>query len=126
MFTKLYDTVVWPVISCGAAVWGGKVFSCINAVQNRAMRFYLGKNTPNAAVSGDMGWQPPEVKQWKAACAYWYRMTVMSNSRLNKRIFLWSKAKANSSCKNWYFKVREQLTNLGLNIFTYHRYIHLQ
>ena len=120
VFTKLYDTVVWPVISYGAAVWGGKVFSCINAVQNRAMRFYLGtgKYTPDAAVSGDMGWQPPNVKQWKAVCAYWYRMTVMSNSRLNKRIFLWSKAKANSSCKNWYFKVREQLTNLGGNIFT--------
>ena len=45
-------------------------------------------------------------------------MTVMSNSRLNRHIFLWSQAKANLSCKNWYFKVREQLTGLGLNIFT--------
>ena len=61
VFTKLYDTVVWPVISYGASVWDWKVFSCINAVQNRAMRFYLGtgKYTPNAVVSGDMGWQPP-------------------------------------------------------------------
>ena len=90
VFTKLYDTVVWPVISYGASVWDWKVFSCINAVQNRAMRFYLGtgKYTPNAVVSGDMGWQPPNVKQWKAVCAYWYRMTVISNSRLNKRIFM--------------------------------------
>ena len=119
VFTKLYDTVVWPVISYVATVWGRKVFSCINAVQNRAMRFYLGtgKYTPNAAVSGDMGWQPPQIKQWKAVCAYWYRMTVMSNSRLNKRFFYGLKQR-HLSCRNWYFKVREQLTGLGLNIFT--------
>ena len=32
---------------------GSKVYSCINAVQNRAIRFYLGtgKYTPDAAVS---------------------------------------------------------------------------
>ena len=91
VFTKLYDTMVWPVTSYGAAAWGSKVYPCINAVQNRAMRFYLGtgKYTPNAAVSGDMGWQPPSIRQWNAVCEYWYRVTVMANSRLNKRIFLW-------------------------------------
>ena len=41
VFSKLYDTLVWPVISYGASVWGTKSFSCINAVQNRAMRFFL-------------------------------------------------------------------------------------
>ena len=32
--------------------------SCINAIHNRAMGFYLGVGiyTPNAAVSGKMGW----------------------------------------------------------------------
>ena len=66
-FTKLYDTMVWPVIY-GTAVWGSKVYSCINAVQNRAMRLCLdtGKYTPHAVVSGDIGWQPPSIKQWKA------------------------------------------------------------
>ena len=48
VFTKLYDSVVWPVIAYGAAVLGDRSFSCINAVQNRAMRFFLGtgKYTP--------------------------------------------------------------------------------
>lgn len=41
LFTRLYDTVVWPVISYGSAVWGYRSFSCIDAVHNRAMRFYL-------------------------------------------------------------------------------------
>ena len=30
------------MISYGAAIWGSKSFSCINAVQNRAMIFFLG------------------------------------------------------------------------------------
>ena len=61
VFTKLYDSLVWPVISYGAAIWGNKSFSCINSIQNRAMRFYLGtgKYTPTAAVGGDMGWILP-------------------------------------------------------------------
>ena len=95
VFTKLYDTMVWPVVAYGAAVWGDKVFSCINAVQNRAMRFYMGtgKYTPNAAVSGDMGWQPASIKQWKVVCTHWHRMMLMPSSRLNKQIFIWSKLK---------------------------------
>ena len=67
VFKKLFDSLVWSVISYGAAIWGTKSYSCINAVQNRAMRFYLGtgKYTPTAALFGDMGWIPPLLKQWK-------------------------------------------------------------
>jgi len=53
-FTKLYDSVVWPIIDYGAPIWGVKSYSCINAVHNRAILFLLGKggNTPNDAVAG--------------------------------------------------------------------------
>ena len=56
VFTKLYDTMVWPIISYGAALWGTRDFSSTNAVQNRAC-FYMGwgKYAPNAKVNGDMG-----------------------------------------------------------------------
>ena len=52
VFTNLYDSIVWPIISYGAAIWGSKSFTCINAVQNRAMRFFLGtgKYTPTASI----------------------------------------------------------------------------
>ena len=68
VFSKLYDNLVWPVISYGAAIWGTKSYSCISAVQTRAMRFFLGtgKYTPNASLYGDMGWQPPLIKQFKS------------------------------------------------------------
>ena len=52
-YTKLYDAVVWPVISYGASIWGVKTCSCINAVHNQLMRFFLGvgKFAPNSKIS---------------------------------------------------------------------------
>ena len=115
VFTRLYDSLVWPVISYGAAIWGTKSYSCINCVQNRAMRFFLstGKYTPNAAIYEDMGWQTPLVKQWKCICNTWDRLKRMTDNRLNKRVFVWSCSHANKSCENWVYTVKNQFQNLG-------------
>ena len=32
VFTKLYDSVVWPVISYSSPIWGIRSYSCIDAV----------------------------------------------------------------------------------------------
>ncbi len=66
VFTKLCDSLVQPILNYGAAIWGHKSFSAIQAVQNRALRYYLGvgRRTPNVAVQGDMGWPCNEQKRW--------------------------------------------------------------
>ena len=53
-YTKLFDTMVWSVINYGSAIWGTKQYSCINAIQTRAERYFLGvrKYTQNLAVHG--------------------------------------------------------------------------
>ena len=81
------------------------------------MRFFMGtgKYTPNAAISGDMGWVPPFVKQWKCLSQHWVRNIHTLNTRLNKRIFEWTKRKANNSCKNWVFSVKKQFDSLQLD-----------
>ena len=55
MFSKLYDSITLSTMSR----WT-KEYKCINAVQNRACRFFLGvgKYAPNNAVNGDIGWIP--------------------------------------------------------------------
>ena len=65
VFTKMNDSMVWAVIGYCAVELGDKTYSCINAVQNRAIKLFLGfgKYTPNAAVSGDMGWSQPASRQ---------------------------------------------------------------
>ena len=88
VYSKLYDTMVWSVIDYGAAIWRTREYACINAVQNRAERFFLGvgKYTPNAAVNGDVGWSPPIIKQWKSVLKQWLRLNSLENSRINRTI----------------------------------------
>ena len=54
VFTKLYDSMVWSVVAYGASVWGTRQFPCIDAVQFKAQRYFLGtgKYTPTDAVAG--------------------------------------------------------------------------
>ena len=44
-------------------------FSCIQAVHNRAARYFLnvGKYTPVAAVNGHTAWYPMECMLWKVS-----------------------------------------------------------
>ena len=73
----------------------------INAVKNRAMRFFMGvgKYTPNLSLYGDMGWIPCNVKQWTAVFRLWSRFCKMDNDRLNKRVFMWSYKYGNKPIK---------------------------
>ncbi|XP_053380394.1 uncharacterized protein LOC128548887 [Mercenaria mercenaria] len=120
VYTKLYNSLVWPVIDYGSAIWGLKSFSCINAIHNRAMRFFLGvgKYTPNAAVVGEMGWDPPIVRQWKTICNLWCRMSSLSFRRINRRVALWAQSKASSRCRNWFYTVMNRLTSLDCHVYS--------
>jgi hypothetical protein len=117
VFTSLYDAIVWPVISYGSSIWGTNEYTCVNAVQHRAARFYLGlgKYTPNAGVDGDIGWKSPFVKQMRTVANQWYRFKTMEASRLNRIVFEWAARKAGNRCKNWNFRVQSKLNSLGID-----------
>ncbi len=104
-FTKLYDSMVLPIINYGSSIWGTSEHSCISAVQHRANRYFmgLGKYAPNGAIIGDMGWYHPFHHQWISITRQWCRMINMSPSRVNKRVFKWA---CSQTCKNWPMKVR--------------------
>jgi len=92
VYTKLYNTCVVQVITYGASIWGTKSFSCIHSIHHRAMRFFLdyGKYTPNAAVFGEMSWNPISVEQWKSVCNHWHRCLNFKDFPMNKKLFEWS------------------------------------
>ena len=41
-FTKCYNSLVQPVIDYGSSVWGTNGYSCVETVQYRACRYFLG------------------------------------------------------------------------------------
>ncbi|MEW8546023.1 MAG: reverse transcriptase family protein [Candidatus Thiodiazotropha sp.] len=124
-FSKLYDSMVWSVINYGAAIWGNRPFSCINNIHLRAQRYYMGvgKYTPNAAVQGDMGWEPAVVRQWSSVLNQWIRSKSMNSNRLNYRIFEWCEQHASQRCKNWNFRVNTMLRESGVLLITNYRLI---
>lgn len=108
--------MVWSVISYGAGVWGSQQFSCISAVQARAARFFLGvgKYTPNAAVSGDTGWNPIFVKQWESVINQWYRLRCMPVDRINSKVYQWSTNESGGRCKNQSHRIKQLMVQAGI------------
>ena len=104
-------------LQCTNMGFSFRSYSCIDAVHNKAVRFFLGvgKYTPNDAVSGEMAWKPTSVRQWKSMFLYWSKLSAMGYSGLNKRIALWASEKSSRSCKNWLYSVSQFLiaTNFG-------------
>ena len=116
-YTKLYDSLVQPVIDYGASIWGTKEYKCIQAVQHRACRFFmgLGKYTPNVGIIGDMGWTLPIQRQWICVTRQWCRLINMDNARINKKVFEWSIDKSCHRVKNWSYRVSDFFKKLQMN-----------
>ena len=98
----------------------GWSFSCINAVQFRACRYFLGvgKYTPTAAVSGDMGWTQPEHRQWLCVIRHWCRLLNLENNMLTKKVFVGCLEQAQLGCKTWLFRVTSFLRDIGFHNLT--------
>ena len=101
------------IISYGASVWGCKRFSCVSAVQNRALRSFLGvgRYTPNAAVQGDTGWGSAYQKQRPCIMNQWCRIKNMEQSRLNHKIYRLSVNHGNFRHKNWAHRIKVMMEN---------------
>ncbi len=120
VFTKLYDSLVAPVIEYAVAIWGHRDYSCISAVQNRACRFFMGlsKFAPNSAANGDMGWKSSLHRQRVCIVRAWLRFINMDTDRLASKVFWYSYRTAQSGCKNWCYFTMNMFNQLGIGQFT--------
>ena len=92
-YSQLYDACVSPIVNYAAGVWGFKERRISDAVQNRALRCFLGihKYVPSLAAQVDMGWIPGIIRRKCDMIRLWNRFINMSDDRINKKVFLWSK-----------------------------------
>lgn len=93
-YTQLYDACVSPVLNYAAGVWGAKQIPALEAVENRAIRCFLGvhKFVPVLAAQGDMGWVPGSILRKSEMVRLWNRIIYMPDNRITKKVFLWSKS----------------------------------
>lgn len=119
-FTRLYESLVEPVLLYGAAIWGYKDHGLINTVQNKAARFFLGVSprSPNMAIIGDIGWTTVKGKQYIEIARFWLRLRSFNPLRITSKIFKWSLRLANVYKKhNYEYQVRQLFTKLNCQSF---------
>ncbi len=115
-YTKLYDSLVTPVIDYGSAIWGSKGYSVIDKVQNRATRFYTGvhKFAPNYGHGGDMGWLNNRGRWDLNTLRLWNRLVSLDDNRVTKKVFKWDmKEHSESNKSNFCARVKQILSELG-------------
>ncbi len=90
-YTKLYDSLVSPVMDYGSAIWGSKTFDELDQVQNRAMRFFTGVHRlcPVSGFIGDMGWASNRVRWEVEALRLWNRLVSLNDNRLVRKVLEW-------------------------------------
>ncbi|XP_050415446.1 uncharacterized protein LOC126829542 isoform X2 [Patella vulgata] len=113
IFTRLYESLVQPIILYGARIWGITEHHKLNSVQNRACKVFLGlkRNSPNLAARGDMGWTSCLTKQRTEVLRLFCRLKSLPSSRLPVIISNWSLRRA----KSWEKNVHALVKNLRIS-----------
>ena len=103
VYTKLYTSLVEPILYYCSGKWGLTEYAKVNTVQNKACRNFLGigKNAANLATRGDMGWTDCFVNQRLETCRLFCKLTNIQNDRLVKQIFIRSNLMVNAGRKGF-------------------------
>ena len=89
----------------------------IKAVQNRAIRFFLGvgENYPRAALQGEMGWIPASTRLNLQFIAWWLKTNALEEGRTSKSIIDWSmKLAERDQVKNLCWHLKKLLVSIHL------------
>ena len=121
VFDKLLKCFVEPVMNYGSSIWGISKQPKLEAVKNKAARFFLGvrRNTANLAVLGDMGWTQNHMIQKTAVIRYWNRLCNTDNDRMLYKVHSWSMRNGRS----WEGRVRKKL-DMNVNPNNGQKYIY--
>jgi hypothetical protein len=105
-YRSLFDTGVAPIMDYCCAIFAHKNCDKIDQIQQRAMRIYLGVNkyTPLLGITGDMGWEPGEIRRKINTLRYWNRLIKLDDNRLTKQVFLYDYVTNNVNSWNPFVK----------------------
>ncbi len=115
-YSRLYESLVTPVVDYGSAIWGTKGYSILDKIQNRATRFFTGvhKFAPTLGHVGDMGWCNNRGRWDLNALRLWNRLVCLDDHRITKKIFNWDIKEHNESNKaNFCAHVKQILCEMG-------------
>ena len=88
-YFKVFDTMILPILTYGAEVWGFRECKHLERVQYLACRKFLGvsNRSPNSSILGECGRYPIYLYTAKRCIKYWTKLICMPNSRYPKKCY---------------------------------------
>lgn len=113
-FTRLFHSGVCPILDYCTEIWGFKNFKSIEAVQNKAIRIFLGLHrfAPVAAINGDMGWTQCSVRQKVCLTRFWNRLVNLDMSRLPRQVLDYDRK---CTGQTWSSNLKSALSSINQN-----------
>ena len=101
-FTKLFNSGITPILDYCAGVWGFSNYKCLEDVQLKAARYFLGvhKLCPIAAIEGDIGWVKCSTRRKAEIINLWNHLVTLGDHRLPRRILRYDVELMNRN-SNW-------------------------
>jgi hypothetical protein len=114
-YFKIFDSMVTPILTYGAELWGFECNKHIEQVHSKFCKDFLGVNTfvNDSMALGECGRFPIAVNYHMKFVRYWVRLIEMENHRYPKQCYLMLKTQDSVGRNNWVTKVREFLFSQG-------------
>jgi hypothetical protein len=108
----MFHSGVCPILDYCSETWGFKNYSQIDAIQNKAIRIFLGvhRYAPLAAINGDMGWSCSRTRRQLAMIRMWNRIMLMESDRLPRIVLRWDQQFYRN---NWSSEIRTIFRNIN-------------
>lgn len=112
---KIFDAKIKPMVLYGSEIWGTKAYECIEHIQIRFIKTFLGvgKSTENHLVLKEMGRYPLWVETKFRAIKYWCKLIHLNNERYAKKCYTQQYKQEEMGRKNWAAEVKMILYNTG-------------
>ena len=103
VYSKIYESLILPVINYSSFLWGFKSYDQVNKIQFKLIRNFLGlnRNVPLDALIGEMGWKPISCLTKITCIKFWKRLHTLHNNRITKAVFIEACRLAEQGTHNW-------------------------
>lgn len=68
-----------------SVVWGSQENQISNSIHYRVIQAFLGVHNLTSVLTGDTGWEPPNIRLKCEMLQLWNRLVRMSDQRLTKK-----------------------------------------
>jgi hypothetical protein len=115
-YTQLFTSGVTPILDYCAGVWGFENFKCVDDVQLKAARYFLGvhKFCPLPAIEGDIGWVKSVTRRKLEVLKLYNKIVTLDDHRLPRRV-LNHDISIMDSVRNWSSDLAGLLLTLNVN-----------